>query len=420
MKIEKRIERNEQIAITVEAHERTFGRRPVVVASAPGRFHLIGEHTWYFGGKTLSMSIDRFVCVSVSPRDDDLLRFHYVETGENKHISLLALRFRKEDKWTNSIKSVIHAFISGSIIEQGGEGEPPGMPGLDFCVSSPVQPSAGMGITTAMKVAAACAVNELLDLDCPASELLSVMERGNREFLKEQDENHLAENLTAMFSRKGALVLTDHDAASRPAQAFEIVDFSFPGKSVLLVDARVPRLTSWNERSLMSEPHRLLLESLRRPGAGGGWSYEDDRAEVSEALDSVPEDFRRRLYGVINEQRCALDALDALRRGAFPQFARAVNGSHENMRDLYDISCPEIDWILKRLVEINPTPDSEHNPVCCGRITGQGFGRCLYAILDGQNIPEFQKRLSEYTKIFGFRAACFEVRSEDGVIVERL
>ena len=222
-----------------------------------------------------------------------------------------------------------------------------------------------------------------------------------------------------MFSKKNSLVLTDHSVI-QPADAFKTIDFVFSGKSILLVDARVPRLSAWNECSLMNESHRTLLSSLRRKKSDGDWEYESDRAEVSEVLGAVPEDFRRHLYGVINEYQCALDALDALKRGTFPLFARAINRSHENMRDLYDISCPEIDWILKRLVEINPEPDSEHNPVCCGRITGQGFGRCLFAILDESNIPEFQKRLSEYTKIFGFRTTCFEVKSEDGVIVEKL
>ncbi len=423
MNFEQNIGRSEQIARTIEAHKQTFKCEPSVIASAPGRFHLMGEHTWFFGGKTLSMSIDRFVCVSVSIRNDDLLRFHYVESDDNKHISLSSLRFRKEDKWANSIKAAIYSFISGSIIERTGEDQIPKMPGLDFCVSSPILPSSGMGVTTAMKVASACAVNELLDLDCPDSELLSVLDKGSREFLKEDEENHLAENLTAMFSKKDSLVLTNHDSR-HIAEAFELVDFPFSKslskKNILLVDAHVPRLTSWSERSIMKEENKKLLKLLRHARQDGSWKYEDDMAEIRDVLSSVSEDSRRHLYGVINEHKCVLSSLDALKEGVFSAFARAVNKSHENMRDFYDISCPEIDWILKRLVEINPNPDRDHNPVCCGRITGQGFSRCLFAILDDANVPEFEKRLSEYSKIFGFKADVLSVKSADGVIVERI
>jgi len=37
-----------------DAHELEYGSKPDVVAKAPGRFHLIGEHSWFFKDKTMS------------------------------------------------------------------------------------------------------------------------------------------------------------------------------------------------------------------------------------------------------------------------------------------------------------------------------------------------------------------------------
>ena len=399
------------------AHSGEYGTGEFAVAVAPGRFHLMGEHTWYFGGKTLSMAIDRYVCVSASVRGDDLLRFKYVDTGESKKINLSALRFRKEDKWANAIKCVIFGFVSAHVIERIED-----VPGMDFCVSSEIQPSSGLGITTAMKVCAAYAINSLLSLECSDSEILAAIDRGNVEFLKEKNENHFAENVTAMFSEPGALVLTDHSkSVPFSSSSFGIMGVGFEGKNVLLVDAKVPRVSVWNESSVMSGEYYDALASLRieRSDVLGGWTYEDDRSEVNAVLSSMPEDIRRHLYAVMTEHRCVLDACSALSRNDYASFARSVNASHEAMTELYDISCPEIDWILKRLVEINPKPDRNHNPVCCGRITGQGFGRCLYAVLDDENIPEFNERLYEYTKIFGFKTSCYAVHPSAGVFVMR-
>lgn len=401
-------------------HFKAYGVSNAVVAVAPARFHLLGEHTWYFGGKTLSMAINRYVCVSVSKRSDDLLRFTYIENGECKKINLSALRFRKEDKWANSIKAIIHGLVSTKIIEKIED-----IPGMDFCVSSEIQPSAGLGITTAMKVCAAFSINKLLELECSDSEILSVIEKGGAEFLKEKDENHFAENLTAMFSEENSVVLTDHSKSipytksAFSTSSFSTAKFLFNDKIILLIDAKVPRFSVWNETYIMKEEYRKSLDSVRvyRSGILGGWNYDEGRGAVTDAIGEVPEDIRRHLQGIVSEHKCAMEAYNALLNNDYSSFAKAINTSHENMRDLYDISCPEIDWILKRLVEINPNPDNDHNPVCCGRITGQGFARCLYAILDKENIPEFMERLSDYTKIFGFKTSYYEVKPSAGVFV---
>lgn len=399
----------EQINKITESHKKKFGTESCVVAITPCRFHLIGEHTWFFGGKTLSMAINRFVCISVSFRNDDNFYFHFSGTEDTKHIAVSALRFRKEDKWANAIKSVIYGFIACGFIEN--------ISGLDFSVSSELPQSAGMGVTTAFKICTANVLNELFELDCSDSEIFEVIEKGNIEFLKEKGENHFSENITAMFSEKNSVVLTNHSKRKLSQDSFSILNLDFSGKTILLVDAKVPRFSMWQEESIMTNEYKELLDSLKnsKQNIYGGWIYTEDRGEVTEALDNLKENDRRHLQGVINEHKCVLDAYDALQKGNFAMFAKAVNRSHENMRDLYDISCPEIDWILKRLVEINPNPDKEHNPVCCGRITGQGFGRSLFAIIDDNNLPEFEEKLSEYTKIFGFKTSCYKVEASNGV-----
>ena len=40
----------------IEAHLKEYGKKPELLVSAPGRFHLIGEHSWFCKDKTLSMA----------------------------------------------------------------------------------------------------------------------------------------------------------------------------------------------------------------------------------------------------------------------------------------------------------------------------------------------------------------------------
>ena len=51
----------------VSTFQRTFGTLPTVVASAPGRVNLIGEHLDYNGGPVLPFAIERRTWVAAGP-----------------------------------------------------------------------------------------------------------------------------------------------------------------------------------------------------------------------------------------------------------------------------------------------------------------------------------------------------------------
>ena len=383
-----------------DIHKSEYGQFPDVVVCTPGRFHLIGEHSWFFRDKTLSMGVNLPVYVAVSFRDDAAFHFYFPQLKERKKISMVGMKYRKEDRWANSIKAMIYGFISGGFEIKG----------MNFTIYSDILPSAGFGINTAMKVGSAYAINELQKLNCDEPQILQAMARGNLRFLN--SNHYLSDILAAIHSDKKSLVLTDHATKS-----CQLLPFDYPEKKIILVDTKVPRVNIWNEEIIREPESALLLGELkdRKSYVRGGWRYEENPHEVNLVLSIAPEMIHKKLNSIIKEHQFVLDAWDGLDKGSFGKFARAVNHSHENMRDEYEISCPEIDWVLKRLSEINPNNDDSRNPFNCGRITGKGFGRCLYAILDEKDVPEFNNKLSEFTKIFGFRTSSHIVEPAEGV-----
>lgn len=392
----------EQADFTRNEHLQEYQVKPAVIAVANGRFHLIGEHTWFAKDKTLSMAVDLPVFVAVSKRQDVSLRFYFSQLKDRKRGTLTALKFRKEDRWANALKAIVYGFISGGFA----------LSGIDFTVYSQVLPSAGCGITTAIKVATAYAIRKLFNLQCSDAQLLQVIERGNKIFLNL--ENYMADYFSAIYSKENSLVLTDYSTGS-----WDLVPFNFEDKVILLTDTKVPRVEIWNEETIQQPENVLLLGELkeRKSNVYGGWVYEENPSEVNDVLSVVPEDTRRRLQCIMREHRYVLEAQKSLMAGEFGGFARAVNHSYKNMREDYELSCPEIDWILKRLQEINPNAQDSRNPVSCGRITGKGFGRMTYTIMNRSDEQAFRKTLAEYERIFGFKASCYEVRPAGGVQV---
>lgn len=383
-------------------HKSEYGQLPDVLVRTPGRFHLIGEHSWFFRDKTLSMGVNLPVYVAVSFRSDDSLCFFFPQLKDRKKLSIANMKFRKEDRWANSVKAIIYGFQSLGF----------GLKGMNFTIYSDILPSAGFGINTAMKVGSAYAIRELNGFDCDERMMLQVIARGNLQFLN--SNNYISDILTAIHSEEKSIVLTDYATKS-----CVLLPFDYPSKKIVLIDTKIPRVNIWNEEIIREPESALLLGELkdRRSYIRGGWRYEENPHEVNLVLSILPEMIHKKLNSIIKEHQFVLDAWDGLEKGAFGAFARAVNHSHENMRDEYEISCPEIDWILKRLSEINPNNDDSRNPFNCGRITGKGFGRCLYAILDDADMPEFNNKLSEFTKIFGFKTSSHIVEPSGGVCI---
>ena len=387
-----------------DAHIEEYGTKPEITAKAPGRFHLIGEHSWFFKDKTLSMAVNLPVYVAVSKRQDTSVHFFYKQINEHKKATVNALKYKKEDRWANACKAIVYGFTSGGFA----------IGGFDLTVYSEILPSAGFGVTTAIKAATLIALQNLFEVKCTDNELLQILERGNRRFL--QSENYLSDNYSALFSKKGNLLITDYFKNS-----WDYVPFNFSDKKIFLIDTKVPRVSIWNEASIFEPQYALLLGDLReqKPNVYGGWQYINNITDINEVLEIETEDVQRKLKSVIREHKDLLEAKAGLETGDFFKFARSVNHSHETMRDMFNMSCPEIDWILKRVGELEPNLELVTNPVTCGRITGKGFGRCLFAVMRENDVENFNSKLNEFEKIFGFHPECYEVEPSDGACIIR-
>jgi galactokinase len=149
-----------------DAHKLEYEVLPEVVAKAPGRIHFAGEHSWFYKDKTISMAINLLVHVGVSKRDDGVVKIYFHQLDDRKKSNLSSIKYKKEDKWANPIKSVLYGFTSGGYT----------LSGMDITVYSDIMPSAGFGITSAMKAATAIAVRKLYDLNCIKQDSRSINE----------------------------------------------------------------------------------------------------------------------------------------------------------------------------------------------------------------------------------------------------
>jgi galactokinase len=364
------------------------GLKQIVIAQAPGRLHFLGEHGYPGAGLYLSAAIDRWVKVAVSARKDSSLRFYAADLGERKRTTLVNLKFKREDRWANYIKVAIHVFAELGFPVKGA----------NFTIIGNIPQQIGLASSSAIEVASAVALRGLLRAKINDMDLaLRLADSHQFIFGKPGD---LADYITGLTARSDQFLVIDEQGPS-------VIKIKSPFSrcKIIIMDSRVPRLGIDGELDARREHIKagLVILSQGREGA----SFREYAAmDLVDSMGNLPEEIRRRSLHVVQEIRRVFGARDYLTRGDLADFSRVVFNSHESLRDLYEVSCPEIDWMVKRA--------QETIGVFGARMTGQGFGGCTYTIIKNEMVNEFKSRLDDYERIFGFRPAIYEVKLATG------
>jgi hypothetical protein len=372
----------------VAFHVNEYGDEPVSCVSVPGRFHLLGEQTWFAQGNTLSVTIENSLYLCISKRQDSNFRFYSLSLNERRRVSQANLKYRKEDRWANSLKAIIVAFN-----EAGYE-----VPGLNFTILSEIPPNAGLGTPNALKVATALALSKLFPNKISDSDIVKMIEHANVEYLNTYP--HTSDILCVLNAKENHCLKIDTKKRVISSHPLEL-----DGYSVILTDSCVPRSVVREELgSRIAEcvkAYETVLNDADAP---------KNILRITEGLLKeldITEVMRRRMSHIIREANSVEDAIEAIKKDDKVALSRIFIRSHESLRDRFEISCPELDWLCKRTLEfIEPVPSS----LICARMTGKGFGGCVYSILKTKDVPLYQEKLEDYERIFGFKPLSYEVK----------
>lgn len=370
-------------------HQSEYETPPTYVASAPATVKLLGEHTASNEGLVLIASISFEMRVAVSLRKDSSMRFFAADLGERKRATASSLKYKREDRWANHFKSQ-YEYLSKIFDFQGK--------GINVTIGGNIPPGLGLGITAAINLASATALRALFGLSIKNDELAELACKAQSNFLDKSVPifDYLAG--ASLGSRSLSLI----DLRSPPRR--RAVQFLEDEWNLVLTDSKVPRVSTEAELKQRNDDCRKCLAHM---SPRSNKTLRDIKlADLDELMGTLPESMRRRCIHVVEETARVLEAEDALARQDASSFGRILNKSHGSLRNHYEISCPEVDWLVKRSLEVDG--------VLCSRMTGPGFGGCIASVMKKSALEEYKKRLDEYERIFGFKAGIFETGINGG------
>lgn len=376
---------NDRNSVIRRSFAHRFGGAPDLIARAPGRVNLIGEHTDYNDGFVLPLAINYDVRIAARGRSDRQVRLYSADLGEWDTFSLDHIgRVGATVGWADYVRGVAQVL----------QGEGHVLWGMDAVFSGNVPMGAGLSSSAALELATITALRRLntLDLDPVWGALLC--QRAENEFVGVRCG--IMDQFVSSLGRTGHALLID--CRGRQYSAVLLPDFV----RVVVVDSGVRRKlagSAYNERRAQCETGARLM---------GVSALRDVSLQMlAELEDKLPGIVARRCRHVVTENQRVLHGVAALERGDAVRFGDLMNASHASMRDLFEISTPEIET----LVEIQRA-----NPGCLGvRLTGAGFGGCTVALVQSNAVSPLEAAIqAEYPERTGKVPQVYVCDATDG------
>jgi galactokinase len=160
-----------------------------------------------------------------------------------------------------------------------------------------------------------------------------------------------------------------------------------PGTAIIIADSGIRRSltgSAYNDRRAACEQ---AVELLRKYLPGINSLRDVSTVELAAYSTYLPDAIERRAEHVVKEIHRVNQAILALQRGDARMFGGFMFASHKSLRDLYEVSLPELD----RLVEIARTLPG----IFGARLTGAGFGGCTVNLVEAIHAADFMQGLQE-------------------------
>jgi galactokinase len=364
------------------------------VVHAPGRVNLIGEHTDYNAGFVLPLAIDLGISIALLPADDRRVTLTLEATGETDGIDLDAIPPRS-GRWIDYVAATAWAMAAADLPVRGFRG----------VLVSDLPQDAGLSSSAALELASALALAGGEEPGTDRMALARIAQRGENEYVGVACG--LMDQFASAMGEDGAALLLDCRSLAYRAVPLPLDDVAI----VVTHSGSTRRLerSAYNERRAQCE---AAVAAIARNEPGVATLRDVTPGMLDAASASLDPALERRARHVVEENARVLDAVAALEGRDVASAGRLLSASHASLRDLYEVSSPELD----ALVEIAETVPG----VLGARLTGAGFGGCTIALVRREAVGRLtQATLEAYPARTGLTPQVFEVLPSRGASVER-
>ena len=363
------------MASIARSFEELYGRKPEVIAEAPGRVNLIGEHIDYSEGFVLPFAIADRAYAAIAARTDGLVRIASHQRKEKIFsIDISDVKPGSKGDWEKYVLGVLWSLGITT--------------GVDILVDGSVPSGAGLSSSAALECSVAVGLNALFSLEMSKQDLARATQKAENDYVGMPCG--IMDQSVSLMGQAGAALLLDCRDLTTESIPFDVAS---AGLELLIIDTQAHHALvdgGYAER-------RAACESV-----AGKLSIPSMRHLTLEVLETNREkltatEFIRARHAVTEIAR-VLEAVTALRASDFATLGKLINASHASLRDDYAVSCPELDVAVAASVAAGAMGS---------RMVGGGFGGSAIALIKASDVQKTKDAVLAAFEAKGFKKPRF-------------
>lgn len=361
----------------INRFEAIFKRRPQVLASAPGRINIIGEHTDYNNGYVLPAAIERRTYSLWAAREDNQVRVFSENLNRGAQFNLSDLQPASGRSWLKYVEGIFWV-----LREEGEE-----LTGADIFIQGDVPLEAGLSSSASLEISLLEGLLTLLKREYPPQLVAKLGQKAENDYVGVRCG--LMDQFIAVLAEPASALFLDCETLD-----FQYVPLRLDKENLvfLVYDTKVPRQlasSKYNERRFEAQQAREFLE---RKGFASLKATKPEQLEVLKE-EMNPVLFRRARHIVTENQR-VLMARQALENDDFLSLGKMLLASHWSLKNDYEVSCPELDLFVDL---------ASQTQGCLGaRLVGAGFGGSALALIRKEAVENLINKALKETEAKNF------------------
>jgi galactokinase len=380
----------EDLVATLVAREPAAAAEPraIRIVRAPGRVNLIGEYTDINAGFVLPAAIDREIRIAYIPSGDRRVELTRLDDGDTGTFELDSPR-QRSGTWPDYVAATAWALAEAGL--------PIG--GLRGVIGSTLPEGAGLSSSAAIELASAWALLGDAAPTIDRLELARICQRAENGYVGVQ--SGLMDQFASSCGVADAALLLD-------CRSTEWRTVAVPDDLALVVcHTGSPRRLDSSEYNVRRAQCEAAVEGLRKVDPSVRSLRDVSAALLAAGRGGLDPVVARRAEHIIAENDRVLATLAAFEAGDLAAVGEAFGASHVSLRDLFEVSSPELD----ALVEIAGAVPG----VVASRMTGAGFGGSTINLVHPEAVGALRAAvLAEYPARTGLTPMILPVQAATG------
>ena len=356
-----------------------------VIAFAPGRVELLGNHTDYNEGVVLSAAIDRGVTASAHRVLERTVEVSSQTNQRTAVASLDDLSPSVEERWANYGFGVIRELLAAGLPSHG----------LRIEIASDLPVGAGLSSSAAFEVATAYAAIDLASWSLAPMEIARLCQKAENDFVGVKCG--LLDQASSVFGEDNKAILLDFRSIT--AETYQLPS----GISLLLLDSGIPHELTGGE---YNERRQQCVDAAAALNVSALRDASTDQV-LSSDLDPL---VKRRALHITGENERVFAGRQALLANDVDAFGELMFASHESSRLNFENSTSHLD----ALVDMAKTTPG----VIGSRLTGGGFGGSTVSLIRTELAEKISENMqSRYLSLTGAKCRPILTRPSQGARV---